>query len=303
MTIEQKLKQGSVSPRRLLNPNFTHNITRHIAANPKRPKIQETLMRLFKKPALILAGLALAITISGTAYATTTYWPAISAIVSGQQSMPDGSRIVALTTQNCQFEYVGFHFNKPAVDGKRYYAIKKDSTLTNEQIAKLATGLCEMGAESDFRINVINKELEKNPANVMVGGGYADCIITAISSNSITLEYNAAIGGPDGITTIPIKETFTNFDPALLVYHKAQPMQLNGLKVGDHISYMARAQDDRFFNAPPGGYDTAKLTLVAIVKNTPEMSAAYDYSLHLSQDFKEVVPCSAASGFCTSDQL
>lgn len=300
MNIDERLRgSGNIQPRRELRADFTQRITNQIVARPRRAWWQsprEIVMKLLDKPAMAIAGIVITLAISGTAYAAVVNWPNISAMFGGEQPT-DAGRIVKVDVQNCHTDNA-FTITKPKEErgSPRYFMVKKDSHLTNEQITEMVKGNCEQGAQSDVLLGNIQQHYQGD--NVV--GGYIDNEITAISANSITLEADIPIGE----TLTHVKKTFDRIDPNVAVYYKADKLQLSDLKVGDHVFYAYRATGDALAHSEtlnPADLNTNETTIVMIVKNTPAATAAVNYQKHFGMDFEEVVPCDATeSGYCNA---
>lgn len=298
MNIDSKLRSGNTTPRRPLRTDFTHTITNHIKAHP-RPRWgwspKELLMKVLDKPAIAVAGIIATLAISGTAYAAVVNWPNISAMFSGEQQTTNG-RIVKVDVQNCHTDNA-FTITKPLDQrgGPRYFMVKNNSKLSNEQITQMVLGNCEQGAQSDVLLNKIR------PVENAVGG-YIDSTITAISPQSITLEADIPIGE----SLQHVKKTFNRIDPAVQVYYKSEVLQFNDLKVGDHVAYSYRATGEALAHSEtlsPQDLNTDEATIVIIIKNTPAATAAIDYQKYLGGEFQEVVKCDATpTGYCTAEE-
>jgi hypothetical protein len=294
MNVDTKLRSGNAKPRRELSATFTQTITNHIQAHPRprrRMSLKELFMKILDKPAIALAGIVATIAISGTAYAAVVNWPNISAMFGGEQQTEHG-RIVKVDVQNCRTDNA-FTIMKPADQRgePRYFMVKKESTLTNDQVTQMVFGNCEQGAQSEVLLNTTT------PMENVVGG-YIDNTVTAISAQSITLESQVPIG--ESIQRV--KKTFNRIDPAVQVYYKSEAMKFSDLKVGDRVGFSYRATGKALSHSEtlnPLDLNTDEATIVLIIKNTPAASAAIDYQKHYGKEFEEVVPCEFnLTGYC-----
>ena len=297
MNMDTQLRSaGNARPRRQLRTDFTQTVTDHISAHPRprwRLSPKELLMKLLDKPAMAVAGIVVALALSGTAYAAVVNWPNISAMFGGEQQMPNG-RIVKVETTNCHTTNA-FTILKPQDQrgGPRYFLIKKESKFTNEQVTQMVLGNCEQDAQAD----VLQQKL-KHVGNGVVGG-YIDSTITAISPSSITLEADI----PIGMELKRVTKTFNSIDPAVQIYYKADALRLSDLKVGDHVGYAYRATGEALAHSEtlsPEHLNTNEATIVMLIKNTPNATAAIEFQKYNGSEFEEVGACDKnPTGFCT----
>lgn len=287
MNIDEKLRSGSVSPRRPLRKDFTNNVTDYITAHPRTPRltVKGFFMKLLDKPAIALAGVVAVFAISGTAYATVINWPNISAFFGGEQQTSQG-RIVKVDTKNCHTNNA-FTVTEPVDQrgGPRYFMVKQGSKLTNEQVTEMVLGNCEQGAQAD----VLLGQLDQGALGENVVGGF-DSVITAITPTSLTVHAEFPVG--DEIKHI--EKTFNRVDPNVQVYYKADRLKFDDLKVGDNIVFSYRAEGDALAYSEtlsPTDLDTNQATIVMIIKNTPAAVKANEFRKYLGNQYEEVVPC------------
>jgi hypothetical protein len=90
------------------------------------------------------------------------------------------------------------------------------------------------------------------------------------------------------------------------VYYKTGKLPFSDLKVGDHVAYSYRATGDALTHSEttaPNEVDYSQQTLLMVVKNTPNITAAIDYQKYSGKDFHEVTPChKTPNGYCTFEQ-
>lgn len=311
MTDVEKLfaRSGGPKPRRPLRADFTKNITDHVSENPRKRGLAHLMemkyMRFFTKPVFATAAITLAVVASGTtAFAAVGGWPGISAMFGGQHDLPNGDRIVRVDTDNCLDSHA---FNMPELEKRQdkhntvYYKLKAESKLTNEQVVQMVRGNCFAQEQAAFDQKVLLEALDKNPLNKnAVVGGYIDSEVTAISDKSISLKsvipYNTELK--------TIEQTFNNIDPDVLVYQSPNKLGLKDIKVGDHVSIKYRATGDALSHSEtitPDKINTDEQVIVAIFKNTPDMTASVDYAKYNGSEFEQVAPCDG--GYCTYQQL
>lgn len=303
--IDILLTKNKIKPQRLLREDFTKNITNHLDEHPHKTRlsyIKELLfMKLFTKPAIAVLAIVALVTTGGTAYAAVGGWPGIEALFSGQKKV-DNARIVKVDTKNCTITSA---FNITAKDKRQdtyYYKVINNSKLTNEQIVQMVRGYCEIGASGQASLN-IKAELEKNPPNKdSMVGGYIDSVVTAISNSSISIESKMPIG--DDVKTV--KQTFSHIDPQVIVQGGGRRLSLSDIKAGDHVSITYRASGEALRNSEtisPDKINTDEQVIVAISKNSKDLTASINYQKYNGKEFEQVVPCAEdATGYCTIEQ-
>jgi hypothetical protein len=305
--IEKLLAQsGSAKPRRPLRTGFTNQVTDYVAGHP-RPKglarLKELLtMKLhITKPIAAGAACAFILLAGGTSFAAAGGWPRIQALFGEQTDLPGGGRIVRVDTENCTFTDA-----LSIVSGNNqktyYYKVKKDSKLTNEQVVQIVRGNCETAKQITFDTSVVQTALARNPLNKdTVVGGYIDSKITAVSGSHISLESVVPYGNPNGIELKTIRQTFTHIDPQVLVYDSPHTITMSDLKVGDRVSIKYRASGEALMHSetqPLDQVNNDEQVVVAIIKNSHDMSAAIDFQKYNGHEFEQVIPCDH-DDFCT----
>ena len=145
--------------------------------------------------------------------------------------------------------------------------------------------------------------LDKNPLNKnAIVGGYIDSEVTAITDKSISLK--SIIPYKTELKTI--EQTFSNIDSDVFVYQSPNKLSLKDIKVGDHVSIKYRASGDALAHSEtiaPDKVNTDEQVVVAIFKNTADITAAVDYAKYNGSDFEQVAPCDQEGGYCTYAQL
>jgi len=146
-------------------------------------------------------------------------------------------------------------------------------------------------------------ELNKDPLNRgTVVGGYIDNTVTAIGSSGISIHSEIPVGD----TIEKIDRTFPQIDPHVIVYSGNERLTLADIHVGDHISFSYRASGDALThseNIRPDQIDPSTQVIVAISKNSPDLTAAVKYQKYNGKEFEQVIPCSIdPSGYCNTEQ-
>lgn len=307
--VEEFLKQSSgTQPQRPLRATFTKDIVDYLQARPKRAgwlsRFKESItMKFLTKPAVAVAALAVTIIATGgVAYAAIVGWPQVSALFGGQQLLPGGDRLVKVNTENCTY-INAFNIGSGQLQDTLYYRVKANSKLSNEQVVQMVKGNCYVEEQARFDGQVVSATLDRNPLNKdRVVAGYIDSLVTAVSSSSISLESVMPTGGQ----LKNIKQTFNNIAPDVLVYASPKQISLSDIKVGDHVSIKYRASGDALNHSetmPLDQLNTNEQVLVAIIKNSADMTAAVNYQKYNGQEFEQVVPCkSQPSGYCNLEQ-
>jgi len=299
-------KRAPITPRRKLSAQFTHQVIHHLNEQPRQSRlsyIKEFLqMKLIAKPAIALAAVIACVAIGSTSYAAVGGWSGIQALFGGEKKV-DNARIVTVDTHNCTITSA---LNIASHDKKAqsiyYYRVINGSKLTNKQIVQFVQGYCEGNDPAHSALD-IQSELNKNPLNQgTVVGGYIDSVVTAISSSSISIRSDV----PTGDTIETFNQTFPRIDPNVIVYSGKQRLTLADIHVSDHIALSYRASGDALAHSEtirPDQIDTSAQVVVAISKNSPDLTAAVNYQKYNGKEFEQVTPCSTdASGFCNAEQ-
>jgi hypothetical protein len=167
----------------------------------------------------------------------------------------------------------------------------------------MVRGNCFVQEQAAFDQKLLMEVLDKNPLNKnAVVGGYIDSEVTAISDKSISLKSVV----PYSTELKTIEQTFNNIDPDVLVYQSPNRMSLKDIKIGDHVSIKYRATGDALKHSEtimPDKINTDEQTIVAIFKNTTDVTAAVDYAKYNGSEFEQVAPCDGEGGYCTYPQL
>ena len=302
--IEQLLARGTATPRRQLRGDFTKNIVNYLDEHPRPTKmscIKELLfMKYYTKPIVAVFSIVTLAAAGSTAYAAVGGWPGIEAMFAGQKKV-ENARVVKVDTKNCKITSA-FSITSKDQQNTYYYQIKDSSKLTNAQVVQMVKGYCEVGQSGQASLD-LQAELQKNPLNKnTVVGGYIDSKVMAISATSISIESDVPIG--QDIKTI--KQTFSRIDPDVIVYQGASRLTLGDIKVGDHISVSYRASGDALIHSEtmnPSDLQADQQVVVAIAKNSADLTAAINYQKYNGQEFEQVVPCAdGPSGYCTAEQ-
>ena len=310
--IEQLLaRSGGPRPGRQLRADFTNSVMRHLDDRPQRRgfvRVLETrFMRIFTKPAAIVAAIIFAAIVGGTAYAAVGGWPGVTAIFGAQQRLPSGDRVVKVDLQNCSYmsPFTATHQNKEV--GAVYYKIKDNSKLTNDQVVQMVRGNCYEQQQADFDMNTVESALNANPLNKdKVVGGYIDSEVMAISATSLTIKSVVPHVTNNNEQLVTVRQTFNHIDPAVVVYDSPNRISLSDIHVGDHVSIKYRASGDALSHSEaiaPDQIDPDQQVVVAIVKNSNDVTAAVNYQKYNGAEFEQVAPCSTQpSGYCTYEQ-
>lgn len=304
MDIERLLAKESATPRRKLQRDFTKNIISYLDGHPRQTKmshLKELLkMKYYTKPIVaVFAILSLAV-VGSTAYAAAGGWPGIEAIFSGQKKLAD-ARIVKVATKNCKITSA-FSITTKDSQNEYYFKIKDHSKLTNDQVVQMVKGYCEIGQGSQASLD-LQAELQKNPLNKdTIVGGYIDSKVTAISASSISIESDVPIGAE----METIKQTFSRIDPNVIVYQGANRLTLGDIRIGDHVSISYRASGVALTHSEtinPAELSADQQVVVAISKNSGDLTAAVNYQKYNGHEFEQVIPCAdGLNGYCTAEQ-
>ena len=257
-------------------------------------------MKYYTKPVLAVFAILVLAAAGGTTYAAVGGWPGIEAMFGGQKKI-DNARIVKVDTKNCKITSA---FSITSKDQKDlyYYKVNDGSKLTNDQVVQMVKGFCEVGQGSQASLDLV-AELHKNPLNKdKVVGGYIDSKVIAISDTSISIESDVPID--EEVKTV--KQTFSRIDPQVIVYQGATRMALADIKVGDHVSVSYRASGEALSRSEtinPSDVNPDQQVVVAISKNSGDLTAAINYQKYNGKEFEQVVPCAdGPNGYCGAEQ-
>ncbi len=299
--------QAAPKPKRNLRPDFTQRLVLDLRENPKpkrRPWWQQYLP--FHTPATAFASIAVVVILSGTAYATTDGFTKLPSFLNirhaKEQTLANGDRLLSIDTQDCKIEQWDETEKKLVASDRTYlYRLKAGSTMTADQVAQMLQGKCEFEAQtsSGIRQSALAAYTATHPAdkNSLVGG-YANEIITAITSHSLSthgeVQYNGSLKKYD--------LTFRTISPDVIVTEGSQSIGWGDLRVGDSIAYVYRATDGALDGAettPTWELPTNEATIVYVEKNSPNVRAYFDYTTYYGIAFEEVVPCQdGLNGYC-----
>ncbi len=305
--IDEMLRRQRAMPVRQLSSNFTSKTIARLGEGEeerfKRPWWKEYIpMRFIHKPALVGAACVVALIATGTTYAAVNGWN-VKTMFGGQQDLGNGVRVVRVDAANCPHVGAFNITDKNRVkSGSYYFKISHDSTLTNEQVVDMLDTTCQAdaeGAANSQAAQAIGAVLEKPENKNKVVGNYANEIVTAITKDSITVQFPTRGIGDTHMSTL----TYKNFDPAMLVTNGPLLGSYDVLKVGDHVTVVYRASGDALLHSEttaPGDVNTDQTVVVAIEKLSPSMQAYYEYQEHKGRDIVQVAPCdSNPTGYCT----
>ena len=296
------LAKNTITPRRKLRRDFTKNVTSQLEGHRRmRMSVKELLfMKYYTKPVLAVFAIIVFAAAGSTTYAAVGGWPGIEAMLGGQKKV-DNARIVKVDTKNCKITSA-FSITSNNQQGAYYYKVKDNSKLTNDQVVQMVKGYCEVGQSGQASLD-LQAELRKNPLNKdKVIGGYIDSKVTAINSTSIGIESEVPVG--EEVKTI--KQTFSHIDPEVIVYQGAGRISLGDIKTGDHISVSYRASGDALIHSEtmnPSELNPDQQVIVAISKNSEDLTAAINYQKYNGKEFEQVVLCAdGPNGYCNAEQ-
>ena len=257
-------------------------------------------MNYYTKPVFAMLAILVLAAAGSTTYAAVGGWPGIEAMFGGQRKI-ENARVVKVDTKNCKITSA-FSITSKEQHGMYYYKVKDGSKLTNDQVVQMVKGYCEVGQGGQTSLDLV-AELNKNPLNKdKVVGGYIDSKVTAIDAVSISIESDVPIG--EVVKTI--KQTFSHIDPQVIVYQGATRLTLGDIKVGDHVSVSYRASGDALTHSEtmnPSEINSDQQTIVAVSKNSEDLTAAINYQKYNGNEFEQVVPCvDGPNGYCNVEQ-
>jgi hypothetical protein len=283
--IEKALE--NMKPKRSLSSDFTAETLAMVKSSVKK-RFFNPMPLLRRAPILVcIVGVLL---ISGGAYAAF-HWPEITAKFGTKIDLPSGNSVIGVDTTNCNYFQV---HNKPAsAKGKVYYEVKKDSSLSQDQIVDMVKGVCE----EEQALSAVNNIV---PSKV-VGDSSAALDIKAISKSSITVQLNKFYQDPK--FTYNKELTYTKIASNLLVYDAYQPIKYSDLKVGNTVMLVAKDGHTLPSEGDPSNSnhwaDPDLMTILAIVKVPSPSASPTTFYMHLGKDFVRTDPCiTNPSGFC-----
>jgi len=301
--LDTLLKNNHLAPRRELSETFTQSTVNRL--NDRKVwsvKVKELfIMNILKRPAIALTAIVACMAIGGTSYAAVGGWNSIQAFFGGEKK-GDNARIVTVNTNNCILTSALNITSRDKPQSTYYYRVINNSKLTNAEIIQIVKGYCENSSQPQSAFNV-QAELNKNSLNQnTVVSGYIDSVVTAISASNIAIHSDIPIGNK----IQAVDQTFPQIDPNVIIYSGSKRLAFSDIHVGDHISLSYRATGDALKNSEtiqPNQVDTSSQVVVAISKNSPDLTAAVNYQKYNGKEFEQVTPCSNdASGFCNAEQ-
>jgi|JI6StandDraft_1071083.scaffolds.fasta_scaffold03134_5 hypothetical protein len=298
-------------PTRELSHNFTATIVGELRTHPHHltgfQRFKENLHMKLHKPATVFAALGIMLAFGGTAYATDGFTQApafLNVVFSTKQRLPSGDRIVAVDTKGCK----NVRWD-PDISALRegnmtyYYRVSKGSTLTNQQVAQMVQGQCELDNSQNA---VTQDELVKlNPANknTVVGSSAYD-VITAISASSLSIHSKMPLGNNQ------VKEyerKYNHIDPTVIVYDSGSRARIawSELKVGDHVTLSYRAAGNALKNSEVGSFgelNTDETTIVLVYRLTGNVEAIAEMSRYYGKEIMRAKPCdNDVNSWCNYD--
>lgn len=302
--IEDLLRSASAKPQRRLRADFTNNVINTIANKPSGfATIWEIFMqKVLTKPAMAVAALVFTVLAAGSGYAAIGGWPAINAFFNGEQ-LTEGGRIVEVKTDNCYFQNAFNIVTGDKTNNTFFYKVKSESKLTNEDVVRIVEGNCQLEAQIQVDGKAIEEALARNPLNKdsVVGGPFSEVI--ALSDNSITFrsEMGTIVDGKEEVKVF--EQTFNNIAPDVFVYDSPHQIGLQGLKVGDKVSYKYRASGVALTHSEgtaPWNINPDEQVIVVVQKTPAAMAEGMKFRWYNGKEFEQVVPCDhTANGFCT----
>lgn len=309
-------KSRGPRPGRPLKADFTQQVMQTVAKLPEHRPWWARYLRLrsigaMSKPILALLILAVVVATGGSVYAVVSNWPQPSAKLRKEMTLPSGDRIVTIDISNCASSEVQ-QSGDLKIDDKttKYYEIRKDSELNNEQVVDMVQTICEETIAEHAVHTIITErygDLSDGSPVIMSKSGV---MVKAITETSITLGYDPAwfdnaelaIAGDDKYKVVASDDvTFTRFAPDLQVFDRAQAIAYSDLRVGDSLKVIYRDEHTLPSEADPGPLhwdNFSKIVIEAVVRTKPTSSPTQFYWL-LSTDFVRVEPCEESpSGFC-----
>lgn len=299
----EKLLQRSAprKPRRALSSGFTARVVSKLGAAPRRKKrewwqryIHIPTLRLLPKPLMVALVAVTVLATGGVAYAAVSNWTNITSVFRGETHLPNGNRIVAVDTQNCNY----FDNPDPESADKQetvYYEIKSDSILSNEHIVDMIKGVCEQNRANDVISTVIQPFLRDG--QIIMSGTTSR--VQEIGGGKITLLLDSQLD-PSIHYIAPV--TYTLNDD-VKVYDGAKLASLDSVKAEDSVILIVR--DHRSIGSEvdhqdPNHWDDPELLTVLAIVEVPALSGSPDtFYRHLGTDFVRTEPCdSHPSGFC-----
>lgn len=302
MNLEKQLRESDdIEPQRPLHPQFTQNIIEHLEAHPRPAGLSERIkeyikMKLTKSPLRFATTIVAIALIGGTSYATVINWPSITATFSGQQTLPNGNRIVSVDISNCPVaDDSGVHLQ----DGKRiaYYEVRKNAGLSNNQVVSEVQGDCEERAITAQQSLITNNYTSLTGQSNFDGGGTYQ--VDSIDSSRLMVTLNKKYGR--GF----VKQNYTRFSPHMAVYDGTKKAQLSAIKGGDTVSIITTSSvpPELAETQDPYRLNTTNLTIIGLIKHPANTGDAAGYYKHISEAYVPVhIDKSAPGGFTRNYQ-
>ena len=292
------------TPTRPLRADFTSYTMQHAQVAKKRAELwqhntspnytlskKETLyMKLIHKPFIATLGVALAIGIGGTAYAATGGLSSITALFAGSKPINATTRVVTVDVKNClDVNALNITAQGNRSNTSRYYQVKADAHLTNQQVVDLIQSVCR-SSYSPASEQAALKAIKNQPQNKDTLFGNAEGTVVAVTNSSIDIQ----VSGDTTRSHQAFVEHITNLDPQLAIFDgNGVQTTLANVHVGDTVYSLYRATDGTIADTDSSASDQVdwkKQTLVVLFKQSPD-AAAYDYFRQLTGEglVKEVV--------------
>lgn len=295
MNIDTRLSLSpGPKPRRALSSSFIEATLAKLGDQPVSRRSR--IMHVFGRRPIAATALSLGIVclLGGGAYGVANGFGFLNVLFGSEQQLPDGGRLLKLSTTNCTYEWYDSLANDYShTDQALYYRIEKDSQLTAEQVAQMAQGACEVA--QDERVTAIEREIARRRpdlAGAILCVGTSNVRITSLARDSMTTTVSAGYSGEDAAST----EGPSAIDgQAVVIDERGQLGTWSDLEVGDYGEAIYEPSDDC-------SQHTGKV--VGFIKNSANTVAYYEgYSSHYGKDFTRVVPCeSDPSGYCASER-
>lgn len=296
--VDKLLANGrAASPRRKLHTDFTDNTMRAIRQHKKPStfsRLKESISMKLHKPAYALAAVMVPVGITGATYATVQNWPQISAVFSSEKQLKDGNRVVSIDATNCGY-FTEIPLNGATSKDTLYYEVRKESKLTNEQLADMIQGVCEQNIANQA-VNTVIKPYVKTVKNITSGGPYR---ITKLDDSSIHFAFDHKY---DQATYGNFPTNYNQFRSDFKVYDGTKPIQYSDLQPSDSVMFILEDLHSLSSETDPNPNHFAdpKYFRVAAIIKVPALTGNPDaFYTHLGKDFVRTEPCDTnGTGFC-----
>jgi hypothetical protein len=308
-TVEQLLRAEVARPNRKLRPDFTQRVLKEIERPRKKRVWWDRYLQVphvhLPKPIAALPLVVIILAVGSSTYAVVTNWPDTSAKLQKTVALPSGNRIVAVDTDNC----LGFQSldgtAKPDGKSTLYYEVRKESTLTNEQVVGMVQANCEENV-SNNAFNGIYRErfggqFKKGEGpNIMSGSGF---VIQAIDAHSVTLGADPKWFADPGQSALQSGVRYTHLASNVAVYDRSKTISFKDLRVGDSVKVAVR--DTRKLGSEvdpkdPNHWDEPDQIVFEIIMRVPKAPMPMsEFYAAIGSEFVRVAPCKESpSGFC-----